>query len=204
MAIATTAVRHQSKRQRICMTFDPTATAPRSGPMCFAAGRSTINADLTCAANYGSSANWTIQVEWQVNDIGYSTASSYNQVMMRPSVGRVTDDNGDGLVNEYDTPDIAFTTFTGGSYPSGLSPCFSGDGSGEHSQSAQQDWALFASGGPAIGDVDLDGSPEILTTMTNGKVVALDGETGQAEWASSVTVSGYTHLALTMLTETEM
>ncbi|MEC8379455.1 MAG: MopE-related protein [Myxococcota bacterium] len=161
-------------------------------------GESTINADLTCAANYGSSANWTVQIEWQVNDIGYSTANNYNQVMMRPSVGQLTDDNGDGLVDEYDIPDIAFTTFSGGSYGSaGYLRVFSGDGSGEHySLSNTGLGSIFSSSGVAIGDVDLDGYPDILTTLSNGKVVAMEGQTGQAKWASTVTVSGYTQMAL--------
>ena len=40
----------------------------------------------------------------------------YNQVMVSPVTGNLTDDNGDGVVDTDDTPDVAFTAYSGTAY----------------------------------------------------------------------------------------
>ena len=80
--------------------------------------------------------NPVVEWQWNTND----TWSGYDQVMMTPVVGNLTDDNGDGRIDEQDTPDIAFTSFSGSAYSSyGALNVISGDGSGTH-------WSAMASG----------------------------------------------------------
>ena len=116
---------------------------------------------------------WNVGIEWQ-----YTTSS--DGVLVMPAVGNLTDDNGDGLIDEHDTPDIAFTE-----YPSGELVVLHGDGSGTVFVKGDMD----SVSGVAIADVDLDGEPEVLVQTVAQTVVALDGE-GNTKW-----VSGYLGLS---------
>jgi len=124
------------------------------------------------------------QVEWQMSS--FTEYSSYDQVMAQPVVANLNDDNGDGLVDDLDIPDILFCTFTGGSYSSaGVLRAISGDGTGEL-------WAvmdvgagqIFSSGTIAVGDLEGDGLPEVITMNTSGSPVGLTND-GQYLWTGN-------------------
>ena len=124
------------------------------------------------------------EVEWQM-DV-FATYPSYTQLMAQPVVANVTDDNGDGLVNDDDIPDILFCAFGGGGYGGpGVLRVLSGDGSGEH-------WSLqdvgssqiFGAGSISVGDIDGDGFPEIVTMDTGGRPVAISHD-GVYEWTGN-------------------
>ncbi|MEM9192462.1 MAG: VCBS repeat-containing protein [Myxococcota bacterium] len=55
-----------------------------------------------------------LQSEWSWN--GSTVLPQHNQVMMAPMVANLTDDNGDGRINELDIPDVVFSTFRGNQY----------------------------------------------------------------------------------------
>ncbi|MCB9762446.1 MAG: hypothetical protein H6739_21795 [Alphaproteobacteria bacterium] len=155
--------------------------------------------DPSCTFTPDDPANWSIQVEWSTDDYVYSAGTSYTRVMMTPMVGQLTDDNGDGFIDEGDVPDIAYNTFTGGSYSSGgYLRVISGDGAGEHfSVNTVSDgsttWTIAASGGIALGDIEGDGSPDIITTTSNGRLIALEAD-GSFKWVSGNTIgSQYTY-----------
>lgn len=113
-------------------------------------------------------------------------------VMMTPMVANLNDDNGDGVIDEKDVPDIVFNTFnpplnTNGSYNrNGILRAVSGaDGTLLFSVTAPD---LRAIGGAqvAIGDIDGDGRPEIVTCggdggSTVGTLFAVDN-TGAFKW----------------------
>ena len=119
--------------------------------------------------------------EWQWMDGGGYEA--FNQVMMMPAVANLTDDNGDGLVNADDTPDVVFTAFTGNRYnDAGILRIASGDDGRLH-----RELTVGARAGncPALADIDGNGVPEILVERApdagQQAVMALDVD-GRLLW----------------------
>ncbi|MGB1015822.1 MAG: FG-GAP repeat domain-containing protein, partial [Nannocystaceae bacterium] len=109
---------------------------------------------------------WNFSVEWQHTLPG-------NGAITMPAIGSITDDNDDGLINNEDMPDIAITSWTGGTlvalHGDGSGTIFSIDG-------------INGSAGATIADVDSDGEPEVLAFQP-GRVIAVDN-TGAIEWTS--------------------
>jgi hypothetical protein len=119
--------------------------------------------DATCD---GGPANpdWDLQVLWEVQ-VG---SGSYNP----PVVGQLTDDNGDGVVDSNDTPDvITLDTATVIRSHSGA------DGSLNWQQTMSNTVNTLA----AIGDANADGFPDLLTDK-NYSMTLLDGQTGGVIW----------------------
>ena len=98
--------------------------------------------------------NWSTPVDWP----------EHHQVMMTPVVVNLTDDNGDGLVNEKDTPDVVFSTFANGAYfkDSIIRAVNGKDGSIIFSTPLTPDLDVMGEGSIAVGDIDGDGLPEII------------------------------------------
>ena len=118
---------------------------------------------------------WNVSIEWQ-----YRTGGS--GVIVMPAVGNLTDDNGDGLINDNDDPDIAFTE-----WGTGELIVLHGDGSGEVFKKS----GFNGNAGVTIADVDLDGEPEIIALTSSGAVAAVDGA-GNQKWTSSPSLNlGY-------------
>ncbi len=129
-------------------------------------------------------------VEWQWTD---NTAyPGYDDIMSTPAVGNLTDDNGDGLIDGNDIPDIVFTSFSGGAYTSaGTLTAISGDGSGTWwSVYDPGGYHVYSSGGVAIGDIDADGLPEVCTAGTEAAVVCVNAD-GTLKWAGGTELYGY-------------
>ncbi len=137
--------------------------------------------------NYGSSAPpceaappgggpFAPRLEWAWS--GSPIQSTSNQVMMTPAVA---DLNADG------TPDVIFSTFSGGNYFSaGFIRAVSGrDGSALFTV---QDVAyrVRGAGSIAVGDIDVDGRPEILAVHESGnRIIAVEHD-GTPKWISPV------------------
>ncbi len=118
---------------------------------------------------------WNVTIEWQWTSTGQG-------VLVMPAVGNLTDDNGDGLIDENDNPDIAFSNWTVGDLVA-----LHGDGSGEIFRVTD----ISGVGGVTIADVDVDGEPEVIAVTPDGNVVAVDGA-GNIEWTSeSFELSSY-------------
>ena len=107
--------------------------------------------------------------------IEYQYTSGGSGAIVMPAIGNMTDDNGDGRVDEKDIPDIAFTTWS-----SNTLVLLSGDGSGVIFESS----GYNGQGGVTIADVDADGEPEIIAFTTSNQIAAVD-EKGNKEWTSS-------------------
>ncbi len=107
------------------------------------------------------------QVEWSWT--GSTIEPAFDNVWMTPLVANLTDDNGDGRVDENDTPDVVFTSFdevpvsdATGSRP-GVLRVVSGDTGVEHFSVTAVRFAESAQ--LAIGDIDGDGFPEIIGSL---------------------------------------
>ena len=113
---------------------------------------------------------WNVKIEWKgPGDYSYHLGL----------IGNLTDDDGDGDVDENDTPDIAYTSMLG------RLVLLDGATGAEH-------WALSGFQGFAVGalaDVDTNGVMDILTITQVGEIVALDAS-GARLWASAVPAIG--------------
>jgi hypothetical protein len=98
--------------------------------------------------------------------------------MVLPLVANLTDDNGDGKVDLCDVPDVLVTVGGGGIGAAGKIYMLAGnDGKVEIEFQGNVD----ASVTPALGDLDGDGIPEIVTNDVAGHVVAYDNK-GKVKW----------------------
>ncbi len=125
----------------------------------------TTSADPSCSYS-PSSSSFGPAIEWEVSR--FSTYSAWDEIIMTPAVGQLSDDNGDGVYDADDDPDIAVICFRSGN--DGVLRVLAGvDGSELWSvYEATLDgvtYAPFAYAGVALGDIDLDGAPEIVTTV---------------------------------------
>lgn len=130
----------------------------------------TVTIDKTCTSpDLEISDPWNVAIEWQY------TVRTGSGVIVMPAVGNLTDDNGDGVVDENDQPDIVFTTWS-----SNTLVALHGDGSGTIFETSGFD----GNAGVAIADVDNDGFPEVIAGTTDKRVAAVD-RTGAIEWRSA-------------------
>lgn len=110
---------------------------------------------------------WTPVIEW--------TNPAPGNTYTTPAIGNLTDDNGDGVINSQDIPDVAIAN------TSGVIWALSGD-DGRVLWSAGNFGSEPAS--PAIGDVNGDGQPDVVGAGGSG-TGAFDGATGAVLWGGS-------------------
>jgi hypothetical protein len=123
----------------------------------------------------------------------------YDDVVMTPVVVNLTDDNADTLVDTNDIPDIAFVTYryqedgccnrpgvlrvlSGACNPDGTMKQHYAIGATEiqADTGAANVW-LDNSGGLAAGDIDSDGSVDLVATTNNGGTIAFERD-GHVKW----------------------
>jgi len=148
-------------------------------------GPPDVSVDESCVVET-EPGEFTPTVEWQWAD--NPIHSGYHQIMATPSVANLTDDNGDGLIDEDDIPDVVFTTFSGSAYTSpGAMVAISGDGSGTiWSVTDANGYGIYSSAGVAIGDLEGDGSPDVCTAGSTTSVICLEAD-GSFKWAAGST-----------------
>ena len=132
-------------------------------------------------------------LEWQQPE--NPTFPAFTQIMSTPAIANLSDDNGDGSINEDDVPDIVYTTFSGSAYGAGgVLNAISGDG-GEYLWAVDQvdGQGIYSSSSPAIGDLDGDGVPEICVAGTTSAVVCLELVAGvpRLKWAAGTELYAY-------------
>jgi hypothetical protein len=91
---------------------------------------------------------------------------THNQVMMAPAIANLGDDNGDGLVDENDIPDVVFNTFSsaGVYYGDGVLRAISGSGGTRIFPASDPGYRTMPGAGVAIAELDATSpGPEILT-----------------------------------------
>ncbi len=131
--------------------------------------------------------SFTPAVEWQWT--GSPIKPTSNQVADTPAVGQLTDDNGDGVINSNDMPDIVFVSYVGGACTTnGTLRALSGDGGRELFSITNYETMGVCS--PALGDIDNDGLVEIIvmqeyvsTATYQAKIIAFEND-GTFKWIS--------------------
>jgi len=110
---------------------------------------------------------------------------TYNQVMMTPLVAQANDDNGDGIIDTADVPDVIFTahaqnTPSGGEAP-GIIRIVSGATGEELTSFSEVGTVVEAYGNLAVGDIDSDGEIEIIAPGFTTGVYAFELD-GSIKW----------------------
>ena len=159
-------------------------------------GETSVSVDASCTDTFGTS--WSVSTEWPTDSttFTYATGSAYTEIMAAPVVGNLTDDNADGLIDELDTPEVVYTTFTGSSYSgTGYLRVISGDDGSEvlsirSMTVGSTTYTVAGAAGVAIGDLEGDGSPDILTMSSAGDVLAFEAD-GTKKWVYDTSKSTY-------------
>lgn len=145
---------------------------------------------------------------------GAQPYANYDDVVMTPVVINLTDDNGDSEVNLDDIPDIAFVSYrlqedgccnsqgvlrvlSGGCNPDGtMTEHFSVGANEIQADIGMAGIWLDNSGGLAAGDIDADGSVDLVATTRNGGTIAFEKD-GHVKWYQPSHPAGATtdHLA---------
>jgi len=155
--------------------------------------------------------NFSPQLEcaWNGPPAGDAYAA-WDDVVMPPVVMNLTDDDHDGDVDLDDVPDIAFVSYRlqedGCCNVNGVlrvvsGRCTAGALRQEISVGPTEIMArtglavgLDNSAGLAVGDIDADGSPDIVGTLNNGGTIAFE-KTGAIKWWNADHPKGVDHLA---------
>ena len=152
----------------------------------FSAGSTSINEDCFIEPPL---VQYTPVIEWTIDS--FEEYPELIEIAVAPVVGNMNDDNGDGVVGEGDIPDIAVVTSWldyNGSYESDQRTALrliSGDGSQVHWSLINVEWEgeiyePIQGGTPALGDVDLDGAPEIVVVLAP----LLDNYESSGSWST--------------------
>lgn len=107
-------------------------------------------------------------IEWQKTS--FSLYPEYGQTVMAPVIGQLTDDNQDGVINTLDTPDIVIITDDGGTIDNkhGVIRILAGNDGTEilavnRSEFENSQVYPYRYANIALGDIDFDLAPEIIT-----------------------------------------
>jgi hypothetical protein len=145
-------------------TSSPTTPGGQCGALDTAPAEVDVDESCTQDPPQGT---FTPVIEWRDERLGPAYTS--------PVVGELTDDNGDGRVDDQDMPDIVALS------SGGTMMAFSGDGTKVH-------WSVNNLGSEpataAIGDLDGDGRPDVAVAG-NGFVGAVRGDTGAVLWTAT-------------------
>jgi hypothetical protein len=135
--------------------------APEPGP-----GAVPIDPSCTIVEMVGS---WTPVIEWQDVSLGVTYTT--------PAIANCTDDNGDGVIDGDDIPDIAVAT------SSGVVHLLSRDGAGKHWTAPQNMGGEPSSA--TIADLDGDQRPEVVVSGPTG-FYAWHCDTGALYWQNAM------------------
>jgi len=103
-------------------------------------------------------------------------------VMMSPVVGRIHDTNGDGRIDQRDTPRIVFTNYSGSYFSASTLHAIDG-ATGQEVLTVPTSLfgGVVSQTGLALADLDGDGQPEIIGIKHSGGIIVLSA-TGQIRW----------------------
>ncbi|MSP54157.1 MAG: VCBS repeat-containing protein [Myxococcales bacterium] len=126
-----------------------------------------------CFSEGSTVGTFTPEVLWSTET--FATNSGSVSCMMQPIVCSLTDDNGDGTIDDDDTPDVMIIT-----YSPGVLRAMNGD-DGTELWSATGGGQIQITGGAACGDIDNDGVVEVIAATSSG--VDVFDNTGNLKWS---------------------
>jgi hypothetical protein len=147
-----------------------------------------VEIDSTCVFDLGPG-TFQPSLEWRMSAFDQFATSRHSVSV--PVVGQLTDDNQDSQVNSYDVPDIVIATFGDDLAFEGVLRAISGDGTVVHWSVNQVVWQgaayfPYRYGHAAIGDIDNDQQPDVVTTFYDGDrrtcVVGAIDRQGSPKW----------------------
>ncbi len=143
------------------------------------------NDDMTVIFNCSQQApagSFTPDTQWTWAGSGAEIHS-----IVTPLVANMNDDNADGSIDMCDIPDVLVVASAASGSPnsSGHIYLLAGD---TGAMQLMFPMAVDSTVTPAIGDIDSDGLPEVVTALVGGAIVAFDHD-GTHKWTSSVTWS---------------
>lgn len=103
------------------------------------------------------------RIEWSRSS--FNVLPTYNNVMMTPAV---VDLDANGI------PDIVFNTFPGGAFSIGITRAVRGDDGTSLWTITNPAYRVIGQSDVSVGDIDLDGRPEILATHEAGGIMAFE------------------------------
>lgn len=117
---------------------------------------------------------WNVRQKWtfRAPSTDASAVNSYAQ----PVIGNLDDDNGDGVIDEDDSPEVVVNVFGSQGYIVAL------DGATGAEKWVYRGSSLTA--GVLIADIDSDGSSDVVGFNTSGRAIALDGD-GTLKWTAT-------------------
>ncbi len=122
-------------------------------------------------------------IEWQWS--GSAVDAAYDQVMMTPIVINLTDDDGDLVVDDRDTPDVLFNTYAGSNYTTdGRLRAVSGADGSDLWTVTDPAYATAPGSGLAAGDLDGDLLPEIVAVTDDGELMLVEHD-GSVTWVTA-------------------
>ena len=126
---------------------------------------SRVSVDENCVTDNSSDLDFVL--EWKADHFG--EYYDFAEILMTPVVGRLDDDNQDGVIDEQDTPDIVVVTDEGfnPSHIHGILRIMDGSGLGDSLSllkvsEGELDYYPYQYSNVALGDVNNDGTPEII------------------------------------------
>ncbi len=135
---------------------------------------------LGCRVTPAFIGNDSIEEAWRWR--GLSSNPMINSLNQVPVVGQLTDDNGDGAINEYDIPDLVFVAAGRAQFgpASTALVAISGADGSEHWARTDVNLSHFSS--LALGDIDNDGIAEIVGVRGYREELIAFEHTGQLKW----------------------
>jgi hypothetical protein len=121
----------------------------------------------------------SLEVKWSRH--GSSIAPTSNNVLGPPVVGQLSDDNGDGVIDGNDTPDLVYTSWSGEEVSEVLN-VVSGDDGHEIWNDTSHNATIF--GSAALGDIDGDGIAEIIISNASRTSLIAFEHDGSLKWSA--------------------
>ncbi|MCB1605705.1 MAG: carboxypeptidase regulatory-like domain-containing protein [Xanthomonadales bacterium] len=157
-------------------------------------GNNTGSSLLGCQVTPAFIAQDTVRLAWHWQ--GLASDPQINSVVQVPSVVQLSDDNGDGVINQYDTPDIVFVAGQRNSITPSRTALVALSGDDGHELWSRTDFVLSHFSSPAVGDLDNDGIAEIVVVRGyRSEIIAFEND-GTLKWRQPTGGPGIPNLTI--------
>ncbi len=140
----------------------------------------TITIDEACLGESGGGGGaevtdpWNVKTKWTFS--APAADSSATNSYAQPVIGNLDDDNGDGTIDEDDSPEVVISAFGSRGYLVAI------DGA-----TGREKWSYAntsTTGAALIADIDSDGYPDVVGYDQSARPIALEGD-GTLKWTAS-------------------